>query len=621
MRFALQVWAIVLLLPINCLIAQAPGSVSSTPGRSSSQNSNSSSRSSSSSSQVGPGESSFLGKDVPVFNPGTEIVQWDGQTWNINDNRFFEARFEKYLNAPESVSRDDREYQGILATILDNLAPGRITPQSTDEAFKLLAKASKYNADANLCDALANQVYASWLARRNNARLASANNSLEDERKRLEWNAQITAQSDALQAPVSDSEQGRQQQQLHRDMEMQPILTRLAEVNALMKVNQAKREVAELQVKIEFQALLIQLFLQRRFQHVVIGTRFYRSIFADGDSLLRVGDDAKDLFAKTSGLPPTLGTLDSMANEVMRDVREGVSAFNYLLEMNELESATKRLAETFLVGEYMPEIRTLERSKKRQALAFVQRSNKLLSAIQVKDYALAERLVKELAETATDFDSSKPLAVIETAKTVSAMHLAKARNAAVSGNRQVLETELKAATEIWPRNPALAEVSRMIFSQADVQSRALVDFDQLVAQKNHRQIFDDRMRFIAATAMHPQKQEQLRKILEDMGAVEAAIIRAREIEKRGDFAGAWESTEITVREFPDDNKLNQLRADLTTKAADFVQAIRKAEDLEQRGQPGSSLAWYLKAQREYPPSDFARDGIQRVTAAVLPDAR
>ena len=29
----------------------------------------------------------FLGTDLPVFNPGTEIFSWDGQNWNINNNR------------------------------------------------------------------------------------------------------------------------------------------------------------------------------------------------------------------------------------------------------------------------------------------------------------------------------------------------------------------------------------------------------------------------------------------------------------------------------------------------------------------------------------------------------
>ena len=574
------------------------------------------------------GGSSFLGKDVPFFDPGSNIVTWDGKSWNISNNAIFEARFEKYLNAPPAVTPPETEYQALLQQIMEKLSPGRITPRSTDEAFQLLAKASRYQEDANLCDSIANQVYSAWLSRKNNDRLNAAGKTLEDERKRLEWNARLTAEGNKLEKSGSSgkskegaaNDEQRQQQQLSREMQMQPILTRLAEITALIRANQLKREVAELQVKIEFQSLIVQHFLQRRFQHALIGTRFYRSIFADGDSQLRVGEDAKNLFAKTSGLPPTMGTIDSLANEIMRDVREGVQAFKFLLEKNELQSATKRLAESFMIGEYLPAVRTLDRVDKRRALSFVQKSNQLISAIEVKDFALAEKLVAELNETAKDFDVSKPMAAIETAKQISAMHIAKARNAAVSGDKETLEAELKAATEIWPRNPALTEVSKMIFSQADVQSRALVDFDQLLSQKNYRQILDDKMRFIAATAMYPEKQGQLRKVLEDMQVIETSIIQAQEIEKRGDYAGAWESAEKAFRNFPDDNKLNQVRANLTTKAADFVHAIRQAEELEQKNQPGSSLSWYLKAQSEYPASEFARQGVNRLTKQILPDA-
>ncbi|HET7239100.1 MAG TPA: hypothetical protein VFI76_08730 [Terrimicrobiaceae bacterium] len=568
----------------------------------------------------------FLGKDVPFFDPGSNIASWDGKNWNISNNALFQARFEKYLNAPAATTESDSEYQALLGEIMDKLAPGKVTPQSTDQAFQYLAKASRFEQDSHLCDSIASQVYSAWLARKSNDRLNAASKSLEDERKRLEWNARITAEGTKLEGGGgSKSKDGgpnpqQQQQQLSRDLQMQPIVTRLAEVNALIRANQLKREVAELQVKIDFQSLIVQHFLQRRFQHAIIGTRFYRNIFADGDSQLRIGEDAKSLFAKTSGLPPNMGTIDSMANEIMGDVREGIQAFAFLLEKNELESATKRLAETFMLGEYLPEVRTLDREDKRRALAFVHKSNQLISAIEVKDYSLAEKLVAELGQTAKDFDASKPMAAIETAKQISAMHIAKARNAAVSGDKQTLETELKAATEIWPRNPSLNEVSKIIFSQADVQSRAMVDFDQLISQKNYRQIYEDRMRFIAATAMYPEKQEQLRKVLEDMQVIETALIQAQEIEKRGDYAGAWESAEKAFRDFPDDNKLNQMRANLTTKAADFVHAIRQAEELEHKNQPGSSLSWYLKAQHVYPASDFARQGVERLTKQILPDA-
>ena len=98
-------------------------------------------------------------------------------------------------------------------------------------------------------------------------------------------------------------------------------------------------------------------------------------------------------------------------------------------------------------------------------------------------------------------------------------------------------------------------------------------------------------------------------------------MRADEIEKRGDPAGAWESVESAAKKFPDDNKLNQARASLTTKASDFVRTYHQAEEMEKNNQPGSALAWYLKALKQYPASDFAKDGIERLSAQVLPDAR
>jgi hypothetical protein len=49
------------------------------------------------------GDSKFLGKEVPFLDPGSNIVSWDGKSWHITNNALFEARFEKYLNAPPAV--------------------------------------------------------------------------------------------------------------------------------------------------------------------------------------------------------------------------------------------------------------------------------------------------------------------------------------------------------------------------------------------------------------------------------------------------------------------------------------------------------------------------------------
>ncbi|MEI8341698.1 MAG: hypothetical protein WCH43_09215, partial [Verrucomicrobiota bacterium] len=231
---------------------------------------------------------SFFGKDVPFFNPGTEIFEWDGKHWNINNNRVFQARFEKYLNAPEETGEQDKQYQEVIRAILDKLAPNSISTRNIDDAFRLLPKASSYDIDARLCDSLADAVYSAWRAQDASQRLQQANEGLEQERKQNEWNAKIAAQSLQLDSPGSKnkdvSAQWAKDQQMKRDMEMHPYITRLAEILALIKANQAKKTLSELQTKIEFQALIVQFFMQRRFQHVLMATRVYRAVFTDGDT-------------------------------------------------------------------------------------------------------------------------------------------------------------------------------------------------------------------------------------------------------------------------------------------------------------------------------------------------
>jgi hypothetical protein len=607
------------------LRAQVPDSPSSQPQPQPQQPAPaSSSGTSSSSGQKKQG--SFLGKDVPSFDPGSEILTWDGKNWNINNNRLFAARFEKYLNAPEETTDADKQYRAVITQILNLLAPGNATTQNIDAAFRLLTRGSSFDIDARLCDSIADAVYSAWKAQRAQDRLASANDALDTERNQEYWNAEHASAGEVIKKSTGGGgKNGNKQKQTTNEtfedsMKQAKHTKRITEIEVQIKANQVKRELSSVQAKVEFQALILQLFLQRRFQHVLMATRFYREVFTDGDTKLKVGKDAKDLFEKSSGMPPTVGTLDSMANEAIRDVREGVQAYEFLLQKNELESATKRLAEAFTVGEFLPELRTLPREKKRQALEFEQKTNQLISAIDVKDYTLAEKIVKSLETLAKDFDNSKPMAAIETAKTVSAMHIAKAKNAAVSGDKATLEQELTTATEIWPRNPALSEVAGMIFSQADVQQKALVDLDQLLSQHNYRQIYEDQGRFIAAAALYPARQEQLRKVLTDMTKIEGAIMQSDARSKQGDYAGAWENAEKAFKEFPDDSKLNSLLANLTTQAADFVRTLRTAEDLEKKDQTGSSLAWYLKAQKLYPASEFAQDGINRQVKKILPES-
>jgi tetratricopeptide (TPR) repeat protein len=579
-----------------------------------------------------PAQASPFGQEIPVLDPGTEVMTFNGKNWNVTNNRIFQARFEKYLNAPESTSKDDVEYRLIIEHILNLLAPGQATAKNVDAAFKLLPYGGRYDIDARLCHSLADAVYSVWQAQRNQAHLTRANEALEEAARKTEWNIGLINSDKALRSSQAPNGGGRNGQRPNggtaaavnpanqTDVQTSSYARRLAESLAAIKTNQVKKELSELQAKVEFQALMVQYFLQRRFQHVLMATRFYRAMFTDGDTKLNLGKDATDLFHKSTGMPPTVSIIDSMANEMIRDVREGVKAFDFLLEKNEMHGATMRMQEVFVTGEYMPEVRLVPREKKRKCLEYAQKGYQLISALDVKDYARAEQLVKDLKKVANDFDDSKPTAAIEGARVAASGRLAKAKQAALNNDQVELEKALTEAATIWPGNPEFKEVFAQVNKQGDVVQKALLEYDQLLSQRNYRQIWNDKVRFIAAVAVNPERKESLEKVMKSVETIEGALLRAEEMARQGNYAGAWEGLERAGAQFPDDARLNQQRADMTTRASDFVKVVRSAQELETREQYGSSLAHFLKAQKIYPASDFARDGIARLVKLVLPSS-
>jgi hypothetical protein len=368
--------------------------------------------------------------------------------------------------------------------------------------------------------------------------------------------------------------------------------------------------------------ILVQLFFQRRFHHVVIGSRFYRALFNDGDSKLNLPESSQNPFNKGTGTPPTVSTMESLANEAMREVQTNVQSFHRLYELNELRSASERLRDALVVGEFMPEVRTLPFERKRKVLSFTQNASRLQSAVESRDYTTALTLLdgpNGIQETAKDFDGVKIRALVQTARTSAHMLIAKARNAANFGDKDGFESALKEAAAIWPNNPELQEAANKAFNAGDVLAQAQIEMEQLVAQKNIRKIAEEAGRFLAATqTSSPEKQAQLKQVLEDFKVIESALMAAREMDRQGNPAGAWETVSAVSKRFPEDLPLSQAQALYTTKAADFVRTIQTALEHDLREQSATGLAWYLKAQRLYPKSEIASTAIKRLQNALLP---
>lgn len=570
-----------------------------------------------------PRNNQVLGNDFPFFDPASNTFSFDGKMFNIHDNQVLRARFEKYLNAPEASGQEDEAYRSSIRSILDTLSPhNRKDRNRLAAAVAKLQHAAVFPQDGRICESLANAVYRVYLARGTAADLQTLNRELDNQRRQLDWNFDQWKDGRLMD---QDKGKGKGKGQAATDPtnagHIQRYVQRIAETEASRVANKAKIELTELESKLEFQALIVQLFTQRRFEHVVIGARLYTEFFKDGAGQLQFeeGSDVEEMFSKSIGFNPTITTLDSAANELIRDVDQSVESFTFLVEREEIDGAMRQLQQAFAMGEYLPSVQSIPRDEKRKILGYSQNAFQLVNSIEVKDYTLASQLIEEMKGQAKDFDYSKPTAAVESAKLTSNMKLRTAKNAALRGDNEKFERNLQEATMIWPTNPAIKEEFNLLADSGDVMQQARLEFDRLLGTQSYRQIFSNKARFLAATVDDPDRQKALNEIVGNIQEIETVLKQAETLKNAGNGYAAWEIVEKTFQKFPDDVALSAKRSDYATDVADFVTALKKAETLEDRGQKGSSLAWFLSARRIYPQSENAASGIKRLVDAIMPD--
>ncbi len=568
------------------------------------------------------------GNELPFLDPSSEMITWNGHSWSATDNRLLSARFERYLNEPADDSEEATEYRETIAEILEHVSPHHPGGPDFPAAVAMLPRASTYPGDANLCDSLSQAIYAAVLAKKDVHATKSMMEALEKEKQRMIHNAdvmaaktRITQQREVKQGNTTTREELAKEGTGTDSLEYKDTVKRAAEIDALTKANRAKGELQIVQAKAQYQALMVQFFIQRRFQHVLMAARFYHQIFRDGDNKLRINKDSdiSKMLLETFGTSPTVAALDSLASEAIRDVDKGVEAFLFLSERGELESAAKRLSEAYMVGEFMPSIQTLPREKKRRVLEFVRESYKLIAALDSKDYDTAKELVVQLKETAADFDPTKAEAAIATYTRVSNMHIDSAKLAASQGDNDKAAAEIKSAMEVWPQNPKLSEFDQLV-AQGSGLAQARNDFDRLLSESNFREIHRRQYELAPAIQGDATREDAFKQIIGNIFRIDGALEKASEFEKMGQSYAAWEQLATLREEFPDDPQLGRKLEQLAPNVADFTKALDRARTFEKRSdsQIGSALSWYLKARSIYPDSSLAKTGIERMTERILP---
>lgn len=577
------------------------------------------------------------GNEVPFIDPTQETITLMGHTFNLGDNRLG-GQFEAYLADSPNTSDAAKEYRETIDSILEAVSPhtkGKISDKLRN-AFSLLPRASSYPGDGKICDSLSNAIYAAMLSKGAISNSQAYITNLEKEKARISRNAQITADkidlSDDQQSKGKPGQKKKSKEstaaKVATSFELQEIQKRILEIEALKKLHQAKSEVNIIQAKIQYQALLAQLFVQRRFEHVVIGTRFYNLIFRDGDSKMRLkkNSDVAKFFGEGLGVDPTVTGLDSAANEAIRKVTTLVAAFDNHIKRNELHNASKRLTEAFAIGEFMPAVQVVPSENRRQILEYVRDGHALVRAMDVHDYARAKVYLESLKKRSADFDSTKAEGAIAAYTRVSNGHLRAAKIALMKGDDVKFEQELKNATQVWPTNPKLEEIDRRLdtmIDKGDVAKTLLDDFDRLLSENNFREIFKRQYEFVPVVADDATRKDAVQQIIRNIHRIDGSIIQASEFSKIGNDYAAWESLATLRDEFPKDPELLRQLEKLSSKVADFNVALTRAKEFEDNDlnpQTGSSLSWYLEAKSIYPDSKFAQQGIDRLVKRIFDPA-
>ena len=576
-----------------------------------------------------------LGQEIPMLDPAAETITVGGVAIPLGDNRLLKARFEKYLSQPPESDEAATRYRETLTEILATISPFREGGPDLYSAFKLLPSASSYPGDANLCGSLAESIYMAMLAKQDVNGLTKLNKTIEDEKNAIiaegDWKARHERDNELGSKEAAGGKQGGQKNARNQpaqtpgtgtnSLKYANTLRRIAEIEALKKANIVRTEAMTMRTKAQYQVSMIQWFVQRRYEHVLMAARFYNQIWKDGDAALRVdkNSDVSKLFTESVGVSPTVASLDSLSNEAIREAGKYIEAFDLMLARDELHSASQRLMEAYAIGEYLAPVATLPLDKKRRVLEYVRDLHELYGTLQARDYTKTKELADRLKANAKDFPSSKVDSAIAAYTLASDLSIEEAKGHLLAKESDKAAEKIKAATEIWPTNPKLTEFRNLI-NQSGGLMMIRNDFDRLLSESNYREIARRQYEIAPAIQGDATREDAFKQIMGNLVKIEAALGKAAEFSKVGQNYAAWEQLAELREQFPDDPKLGRELELLAPKVADFTKALDKARQFETRTprQTGSALSWYLKARAIHPQSKLAEDGAKRLVQEILP---
>ncbi len=615
------------------------------------------------------------------IDPETGTMTWKGHTYDVGQFRVFRGRFERYLALPVTRDQDlygatlDEIFKLLSTRTADGSQDGVV------EAWKLLYRASEYEPDGGNSLGVANQIFNAWRIRDEKQAFSVTQNELDRIRRQQAASVVYAGDAFASSAGRSASDaiagsalmgglntgssdsnsnssnsnsgggsangsvssggttvtaggrgnnqsgggsnsSGQAKQTIGTGNTVGPLgqifrSRELAETEAKIKSLEAAGLLSVTQAKLQFQSQIMSLFLQRRFQHALIASSFYRYIFKGSHQNLEVGKKELSSFLPSSDLAMTVETIEFLSREAINDVNSGMAAVRANYDDGRKIAALERLQETFFLGEYLPAVAQFEPARKTELLTLYRKADEAKKLADLRDFDAVIALTEEIGTLTKDFRAPEVSAAVRSAQRMSTLSLNAAQQAAAAGDFNRAQEFVEKAAQLWPLNPSIRNYTENMASQADLGTQAALIFDEAFKRDDYRRIYERRAEFAAGFLNDKVRAPQLKGVIDRMARVEIYLAQTEELLAQNNAFSAWEALSAATAFAPNDVILNQRMAQLAPRVAEFIGRLDQAKRYEADERYAASLTQYLAAQDIHPASQIARTGLTRISDHIM----
>lgn len=575
----------------------------------------------------------ILGMEIPLLDPSTDTMSYNGAKFDVGNNALVRARFEKYLQQNPDESTEAKRYRKKLRSLI------KLTQKSarsrrevgSDTLIQIgngLYEMNDYPGDGGVSGSLASAIasaiavqYANRSRNRKNEAMQKEIDDLVDRTNRM--TNRNTGKGTGSGSTAGNNNKSNTNPTVTNTFTIAHNTKKIAALEAAGIKNDADGIAAMELAKINFQSTIVSMLMQRRYDHALIGAHVYRHVFRDGDTTLKLDSDsqAAKLFEGGVGLPPTVNTMATVATNMRQDVDQNMEAVANMLAQNKLADATQSLIQAVAVGEYMQSVATFPVEGRRRIAEFWSLRRKALTTLNARDYGALEEIAAKMKALDPDFDDSMLTSYCAGRKAQSDLHLRNAAKALKAGDEASFNEEIMKAGTIWPKNPNL-EKGRKQLEELDNQDPIRDEFRTLIARKEYRTIYNEQDKF-EVVAIDPELKQQYKESITLIGTIDGMLAQLEVAARQDDVMGPCMAYEMLLEQgekdarYKEDSRYRDALNQFALKAHEFTQALSNAKACEERREYGSSLANYFRAQCLYPRSSMAGEGARRVTEIIL----